>query len=235
MQIHLIAFDIPFPADYGGAIDVFYKLKKLYEIGFKVTLHCFQYKDRQPTDYLEQFCEKVYYYPRSIDIFGFLNLRPFVVNTRNHKSLLSNILKNSNPVFFEGLHSTFFYDNPQLLQRKKAIRMHNIEWKYYTHLADFEPSFFKKIFFKIEAWKLKRYEKKIIKKLDTETHLLCISPNDFNYFNTFDIKNIEILPAFHPFNTVEAQIGKGKYILFHGNLSISDNEQAAVFLIEKIF
>ncbi len=29
-HIHLISFDVPFPADYGGVIDVFYKIKAKY-------------------------------------------------------------------------------------------------------------------------------------------------------------------------------------------------------------
>ena len=42
------------------------------------------------------------------------------------------------------------------------------------------------------------------------------------------------IPAFHPNEKVEIKEGRGDYILFHGDLSVKDNEQAAVFLIEKI-
>ena len=30
-EIHIITFDIPYPANYGGVIDVFYKIKALKE------------------------------------------------------------------------------------------------------------------------------------------------------------------------------------------------------------
>ena len=42
-KLHLISFDVPFPANYGGVIDVFYKINSLHKIGVKVILHCFQY------------------------------------------------------------------------------------------------------------------------------------------------------------------------------------------------
>ena len=42
-QLHIISFDVPYPPDYGGAIDVFYKLKALNQEGVKIHLHCFEY------------------------------------------------------------------------------------------------------------------------------------------------------------------------------------------------
>ena len=48
-HLHIISFDVPWPADYGGVIDVFYKVKALHDIGVKVHLHCFTY-GRQSQD-----------------------------------------------------------------------------------------------------------------------------------------------------------------------------------------
>ena len=42
-HLHVVAFDVPYPANYGGVIDVFYRIKALVEAGIKVHLHCFQY------------------------------------------------------------------------------------------------------------------------------------------------------------------------------------------------
>ena len=43
------------------------------------------------------------------------------------------------------------------------------------------------------------------------------------------------VPPFHPNSTVESRTGTGEYVLFHGKLSISDNEEAAIYLIDRIF
>ena len=40
-QLHIVAFDIPYPPNYGGVIDVWYKLKALHAKGIKIILHCF--------------------------------------------------------------------------------------------------------------------------------------------------------------------------------------------------
>ena len=43
VHLHIISFTIPYPPNYGGAIDVFYKIKALHSAGVKVHLHCFSY------------------------------------------------------------------------------------------------------------------------------------------------------------------------------------------------
>ena len=42
-HLHIISFDVPYPANYGGVIDVFYKIKALHAKCVKIHLHCFEY------------------------------------------------------------------------------------------------------------------------------------------------------------------------------------------------
>ena len=62
--LNIIAFNIPWPANYGGIIDVYYKIKALKANGVKIILHCFEY-ERPHAPILETLCEKVYYYKRN--------------------------------------------------------------------------------------------------------------------------------------------------------------------------
>jgi len=64
--------------------------------------------------------------------------------------------------------------------------------------------------------------------------LLCISPND-NYYFDRKYGHSHFIPAFHPFNEIKSKTGRGKYILFHGNLSISENIQAVEYLLTNVF
>jgi hypothetical protein len=41
--LHIICHDVPWPADYGGVVDLFYKIKALHDEGVKIKLHCFDY------------------------------------------------------------------------------------------------------------------------------------------------------------------------------------------------
>ena len=62
-RLHIVCHTVPWPADFGGVLDLFYKLKNLHEEGVKIILHCFLY-NRKEQDELNKYCEKVYYYKR---------------------------------------------------------------------------------------------------------------------------------------------------------------------------
>ena len=228
-SLHIVAFDVPFPANYGGVIDIFYKLKALQQAGVSITLHCFEY-GRKPSKELSLLCRKVYYYPRKTFI-NFLNGKvPYIVASRGSDELLTNLVKDNDPILFEGLHSTFFLKHPNLKHRYKIVRTHNVEHDYYHHLEMVEKDFFKRYFFKLESDKLKKYQY-VLKNAD----LICaISPNDYNYFQKKFGKTL-FIPAFHGNEKVEINEGRGNYVLYHGNLAVGENHEAAVYLINEVF
>jgi hypothetical protein len=226
--LQLVAFNIPYPPDYGGVIDIFYKIKALSECGVSVYLHCFEY-DRKQAKELEKYCAKVFYYPRKYGIRYQLSIKPYIVITRNNTQLLSNLSENNAPILFEGLHTCIYLEHPLLKNHILLVRTHNVEHEYYQNLYHAEQNLVKKLFFKIEAFKLKRYEK----VLKSASHLLCISPNDNFYFD-HQYGHSHFIPAFHPFNEIKSKVGRGKYILFHGNLSVSENFQAAEYLLKNV-
>jgi hypothetical protein len=64
---------VPFPADYGGAIEEFYKIKSLHAAGVKIYLHCFVYSGRTKQKELEKYCEQVFYYERKRTLKDFFS------------------------------------------------------------------------------------------------------------------------------------------------------------------
>lgn len=227
--LHLVSFDVPFPANYGGVIDVFYKIKALHQQGVNIILHCFQY-GRPQQEILTKYCSKVYYYNRSKYKNPFIGKTPYIVLTRNNEELLDNLKADNFPILFEGMHCTFFLNHKALKNRIKLVRNHNIEHDYYKNLEKVETNFFKKYFFRTEADNLKRYEKVLLKA----TKVLAISPSDFKYLNSH-YKNALLVSAFHANETVKIEKGKGKFILYHGNLSVGENNHAALYLVKEVF
>jgi hypothetical protein len=222
---------VPFPADYGGAIDVFYKLKALNDRGIKIILHAFEYGNRIPSKELEKYCEKVFYYKRSFHLGKFINKLPFIVCSRKNEELLKNLKAIDAPIFFEGLHTTFYLNHPDLKNRFKMVRIHNIEHEYYKHLSINEEKPLKKRFFKQESKKLKQYEK----VLQHAQVLFAISKTEQAYYKKhFKINTVDYLPAFHPFEFNFNFIKCNKYILYHGNLSVSENIKAVEWILKNI-
>lgn len=226
-HIHIVSFNIPYPANYGGVIDVFYKIKALSSIGINIHLHCYEY-GRLHAKELEEYCYSVNYYKRYSGLKYYFSTKPYIVNTRSNKKLLTVLAKDNYPILFEGLHSTFFLN--YFKNRIKIVRTHNIEHEYYKNLAKIELNYLKKLFFKSEAKKLLKYEP----ILNNATTIATISKNDFIYFDKKYL-NTKLLPAFHPYDKINIKSGKGNYVLYHGNLSVGENVIAALFLINNVF
>ena len=224
-QLHIVSFNIPYPPNYGGIIDVFYKIKELHQLGIKIYLHCFEY-DRPQQKELEKYCEKVFYYKRASKAKSVFSAIPYIIKNRENQFLTDQLKKIEAPILFEGLHTTFPLTKTTF-NSKIYIRAHNIEHDYFKGLAKSETNVFKKIFYLIESFKLKKYEP-ILNKV---AGVFSISPFEQEYFTSKYGKKCRYISAFHNAKYLENQETKGGFILFHGDLRISDNIKAALFLI----
>lgn len=230
LQLNIICFDVPYPADYGGAIEEFYKIKALHQLGVKIYLHCFVYGDRKEQSELNKYCHKVYYYKRERSIKDIFSELPFIVKSRMKDNLLTNLLSNDYPILFDATHTTGFLNHPQLKGRKKIVRLHNIEWIYYRILLAQAASLKEKIFFYQEYKKLKEYDRRLV----SANVLSCLSQTDYEYYQEkFPYKKVSLDYVFHENNDVSSIPGKGNYILYHGNLSLSDNYSLIIQLLSN--
>ena len=95
--LHIICHDVPWPADYGGVVDLFYKIKALHEEGVKIKLHCFDY-GRGRQNELNKYCEEVNYYKRLSKWESVSLTMPYIVKSRENPLLLENLLKDDHLV-----------------------------------------------------------------------------------------------------------------------------------------
>jgi hypothetical protein len=227
-KLHLIAFDIPYPPIYGGVIDIFYKIKALHHLGIGVILHCFQYgKDEQPT--LNEYCETIHYYKRNSYFSSiFSNEFPFIVKSRGNDDLIANLSQDEHPILFDGLHTTYILNLNEFKGRKLFLRAHNVEHRFYKALAKSESNIFKRNFFKQESKKLKKYES-ILHQMNG---VFTISPLEQSYFEQKYGQKCIYIPAFHDNRRHTQYEERGKFVLYHGNILVSENVKAALFLID---
>ena len=231
-HLHIVTHEVPWPADFGGVFDLFYKIKSLHQAGIKIHLHCYTNR-RLEQSLLNRFCESVEYYPRIKKISFFQNLIPYIVQSRRSDALLQNLLKDDYPILLEGIHCTYHLYKDLLNQKSVYVRLHNVEHRYYKQLFSHERNFLKKTYYLFESALLYRYEKRIVSK----TPCWTVSETDWNYFlqKRYHGKQVSFLPVFIPWNEIQSTQGKGNYCLYHGNLSINENEEVANWLINSVF
>ena len=232
-KLHIIAFDVPHPPNYGGIIDVFYKLKSLHEAGAEINFHCYHYKGKNPpTEELGKYCNKLIFYERKKSFHNLLSKIPFIVVTRNDPNLLANVLSDPAPVLIEGLHCAYWMDDADFKDQKILIRAHNIEHDYYNGLANQEKNLLRRLYLRWEASKLRRFEPRL-----RFADVICsIAKQDMPHFEHY-ARTVYTPPFFD--NTVlgdcaASQARDERFILFHGNLSVTENEQAALYIVSHI-
>ena len=234
MKLHVVSFQVPFPPDYGGLIDVYYKLKALKEAGYSVVLHTYRYGvDEQPD--LLKVADTVYYYERLTGWLAMFSVFSYIVYSRRSKLLLERLCEDNSPILFEGLHTCYFLSNPLLRDRPKWVRMHNVEHDYYNFLGKSCVSWHEKCYYYLEAWKLKHYERVLL----YANKILAITHKDAGYFTQkYPSVLTYCLPCFFDSISVktvrDVSIDNGKYMLYHGNLSVLENIRVINYILDNL-
>jgi hypothetical protein len=226
--LHIVSFDVPYPPDYGGVMDVFYKIRALHEAGVRIKLHSFQYGRRAAAE-LEKYCSEIHYYPRKKIYTGIVSRVPYIVGSRINPELLERLASDGHPVLFEGLHTCAYLDHPILKSKLKAVRMHNVEWQYYRGLFDHSTETLKTIYYAVESKRLQRYESVLVHA----DHIFAISKTETEYLES-RYPQTSLLFPFHGVSGESAGAGTGKFMLYHGNLSVPENEEAVNWLIQHL-
>jgi hypothetical protein len=227
--LHIVDLDVPFPANYGAAIDMYCRIKSLNALGVKIILHCFEY-GRGKASRLNNYCEQVHYYSRkSILEFPFRK-EPYIVYSRENKTLFDRLFADDYPVLLEGIHTCACLMDERYKKKPFYVRMHNVEHEYYEYLAKATNNPFNKYYYKKESERLKIFER----NLDRAKCLFSVSERDHATLSA-QFPNVEYLPPFIYDDTVDCKTGRGSYAIYHGNLGVEENKRAAEFLIDDVF
>lgn len=229
-KLHIVCLRSPLPADTGGARDMLERITALRNEGIKIHLYCFYKGTENIPAELYSIADKVSVYRRRISLFRLLQGQPYIVACRSDKSLLDRLSEDSAPILFDGIHTTAHIHALFQKDRKLIVRMHNDEVQYYRELSRFERNLLKRIYYWLESKRIHRWMKNL-----PPAELGCIQIREqdviarsYNHLSTFLLP--PVLPA-----RVESLIGNGGYCLYHGNLSVSENERAAIWLLRRVF
>lgn len=231
-NLHIVCLDVPWPPDYGGAIDMMNRILAFKRAGVGVHLHYFSYNKRGTPAELHQYCESVTVYERKTGLKGLSLQLPYIVASRINDELAENLNKDSLPVLLEGLHCTGVLPFIDYKNRKVVVRMHNEESLYYKELARAEKSLLRQLFFRRESRLISSYNT----QLPPECVYACVSKEDVAALNEkWQLPNVVFIPTFPCWQQVKENERTGTYCLYQGNLSVAENEEAATWLIEKVF
>ncbi len=230
-HLHIISFNVPYPANYGGVVDVFYKIIALSELGVKIHLHCFKY-GREKQEELEKYCDSIHYYERENGHKAISRTLPYIVASRKNEELLQRLLTDDYPILMEGVHCSYLIFDKRFEHRKCFVRHHNVEYLYYKDLYKISRSPIRKLYYWNESRLLHKYESELAKK----AIFWGVTEKDNEvYRKEFGCQNIDLLPLYLPQWEMTTVEGMGSYCLYHGDLSVDANEKAAQWLLKEVF
>src|SRR5688500_12017553 len=231
-QLHIVCLDVPWPADYGGSIDMMNRIMMMKKAGIRIHLHYFSYNERGTPNELNQFCESIHIYPRSTGRKGFSLKLPYIIASRINEDLINRLKQDDHPILLEGIHCTGILSDLDITNRKVVVRMHNEESRYYKELARSEAGWLKKLFFLNESRLLRVYNR----HLPDDCVFACVSAKDVQVLREeYKLDKVVLIPTFPAWQTVSGEEGIGNLCLYHGNLSVPENEEAAMWLLRKVF
>ncbi len=247
LKILVIAPFPIYPPKEGGSIYVYNYTKALKEKGHEINF--ITVKDPNNEDdskFKEEFKNIIYISKKNIvkSIFSFNPYRNERLKPNNKELIKIKNLINSvkyDIIIFEGTFSSIFYKllEPQIKNIKKIFVAHNIDYVDLLNRGKDSKNIFLKLFYFLDALKLKRVETNFIKKFNL---IFSISPADIN--NLKQINSKAIIKWFPPIIYISEKNYKYKIkkniknyknkILFTGSLNSISNITAVQWFTNEV-
>jgi hypothetical protein len=226
--IHIVCYTIPYPVDNDVNFELFYKVVAFQKIGIEVKLHCFRGENDIIQPILQKYSSSVMYYQKSIKN----NFRqPYLLVSSQKELLCKNLLKDNDPIIMDGLQTSFVVNDARFTNRKIYVRVHQVEYLNYKALYNSSKWGMRKLRYWYWAKKVKQYEQQLAKKVP----IITLVQSDYEYFEKeYQANWASFVPVF--FNgDFNIPLGKGDFCVYHGNLSVQENEEAVTWLLENVF
>lgn len=231
-HLHIVCLEAPWPIDHGHTIDVMSRIRALKQMDTCIHLHYFGTTDGTVPAELTGFCDSVDAYEGEKAAKRCALHLPGIVSSHLNKRLVARLKEDNHPILLEGIHCTGILPELDTHSRKIVVRMRNEESLYYREMAKAEQGWLKKLYLYNESRLLRKYSH----HLPDDCVYACVTERDLvTLKKDYHLSRVEPLPAFPAWQSVIGDEGQGNFCLYHGNLSIPENEEAVAWLICKVF
>lgn len=219
MRIAVVSGFVPYPANFGGALDVWERIKGLTALGHEVDLIATDKNNptKEQIEEIELYAKNFYFTRRKNEIKQLFAKLPLQFLSR--KDLASIKINQSYDLVI--LESEFCWPitlNTSITYNKIVVRVHNIESHYFKMLGNSSSSLKEKVYYKIEVAKIKQFTPSVFNKVD---RLWFISKDDLQAMN-YTSKSV-FMP--YPINDefVIPTEKKDTNVVFMGSLFMQNN------------
>ncbi len=219
MKILVVSGFFPYPPVFGGAIDVWERIKGLNMLGCTVDLVVTD-KSNPTQDQLEilkQHIRHFFFVRRKNHISQMFGNLPLQLLSRKNLSVVE-INQSYDLVILESEFCWPVTLNKSITYKNVAVRVHNIESHYFKMLGKSSDSLKEKIYYKIETSKIRKLSALVFSKAD---RLWFISKDDLTSVNLPEKSVFMPFPINETF--VKPYAKEGNNVVFMGSLFMQNN------------
>ena len=233
MKMLVVCSDFPYPADHGGRVDTWGRIKVLAELGWTIHLLVCGKQMPSPSDMkvVYRYVEDIKICDRRSKLTDMLHRVPMQVHSRNELRKV-NIDEDYDYVLLEGDYVYPILNNPLVKHANVILRVHNDEAVYFNALAKSTSNVIHKIYYQMESTKFTYLQKKMLKKVDK---YLFISNKEFETFHKLhpSAKSLFLPPPVTK-ETFLASTFDSKHVVFIGSLFMPNNREAIEWYLKHI-
>lgn len=219
MKILVVSGFFPYPPVFGGAIDVWERIKGLNALGCTVDLMVTDKlnPEQHQLELLKGYIRHFFFVRRKNHISQMFGNLPLQLLSRKNLSEVE-VHQSYDLIILESEFCWPVILNKSITYKKVVVRVHNIESHYFKMLGKSSASLKEKIYYKIEAAKIRKLSSIVFSKAD---RLWFISKDDLKSVN---LPHKSIFMPF-PINEefVEPDIKAGNNVVFMGSLFMQNN------------
>lgn len=219
MKIAVVSGFIPTPPIFGGAIDVWERIKGLTALGHEVDLVVTDKVNptQKQLDEVGLYVRRFFFTRRKNQLQQLFSNLPLQFLSRKNLSSIE-INQNYDLVILESEFCWSITLNKSITYKNIVVRVHNIESHYFKMLGKSSNSLKEKVYYKMETSKIKKLSDLVFGKVDK---LWFISKDDLE---TVNLLNKSIFMPF-PINDeiIEPVLKTNNHVVFMGSLFMQNN------------
>lgn len=257
MKILFLTNLLPYPLDNGGKIKTYTTISALFRAGHSIDLVCFTEKEEiwKNTEQVLKLCKRVEQVPQKLttaenlsymlcmaakSLFSSYSFGLYKYQSKEMEIKLAELCK-------ENTYDCVYYDHLQLCVYKKYLSKrlpmvktildeHNCEAIIMSRNADTTKNLIKIIFFRIESWKLRRFESKMLQSMNANIILSIEDYRELRKQSRHDFKYtiIPIGVQDRGIKMIENVKKTHLNILFLGTLTWEPNNQGVIWFLKKV-
>lgn len=235
-RVLLVSPSFPYPLDFGGAVDIWGRVKFLRNSGFEVDLVC-TVKDTVEDEHravVEGLVSRLFLVERKNKVVDFLFSRyPLQVASRKKLSDFS-FSDSYEYLWLEGEYVAAVLSNKTLQYKHSVMRVHNDEASYFSSLARSARYKPQGIYYWQESYKFKKLQQWIFSSVNKFFFISPVEQQSFSKRYPQQQAKFFYLPPPVTIDQFKSRNLKSKKVIFVGSLFMPNNVEAIQWYLKHV-